>query len=180
MRSVYQIEREKSALDAGLIMMFIMNVMYVPKGGVVYQDTGIPHAYLEGQNIELMANSDNVIRCGLTHKHVDIKELLSIANFDPVTPMTVTGQPSHDGGTDYIVSTDDFQLREYHLEKGQSLTTPDEEGACIFLILSGELKLENQQHYSKAGSAFYQRPGEVNVIHATSDVVLYRASASIG
>lgn len=129
-------------LDAGLIMIFIMNLMYVPKGGVVYQNAGIPHAYLEGQNIELMANSDNVVRCGLTSKHIDIKELLLITDFEPITPTIVAGRPSNDGGIDYIVPADDFRLREYHLEKGQTLTTPDENGACIWFVLSGELMLE--------------------------------------
>lgn len=124
-----------------------------------------------------MANSDNVVRCGLTPKHVDIDELLAITDFSPVIPMTVEPQKNDDGSFEYVVPVDDFRLREYHLTAGQSLTTPTYEGACIWFVLSGEVKLSNQQHYSGPGSAFYQRPGEVNVINATSDVMLYRASA---
>ncbi|PNI01537.1 mannose-6-phosphate isomerase, class I [Vibrio diazotrophicus] len=178
MRAVEIIERDNMDLDAGLLMIFIMNLMYVRKGDVVYQDAGVPHAYLEGQNIELMANSDNVVRCGLTPKHVDTRELLEITDFSPITPATVKGRANTDGSTDYIVPVDDFALREYKLEKGQSLATPEDKGACIWFILSGEVKLDNQQHYSNSGSAFYQRPGEVNVFRAISDAVIYRASAS--
>ncbi|ELC3206676.1 mannose-6-phosphate isomerase, class I [Vibrio parahaemolyticus] len=177
MRAVDRIERDGMNLDAGLIMIFIMNLMYVAKGGVVFQGAGVPHAYLEGQNIELMANSDNVVRCGLTPKHVDIDELLAITDFSPVIPMTVEPQKNEDASFEYVVPVDDFRLREYHLTAGQSLTTPTYDGACIWFVLSGEVKLSNQQHYSGSGSAFYQRPGEVNVINATSDVMLYRASA---
>ncbi|PNH93694.1 mannose-6-phosphate isomerase, class I [Vibrio diazotrophicus] len=178
MRAVERIERDNMDLDAGLLMIFIMNLMYVRKGDVVYQDAGVPHAYLEGQNIELMANSDNVVRCGLTPKHVDTRELLEITDFSPITPATVKGRANTDGSTDYIVPVDDFVLREYKLEKGQSLATPEDKGACIWFVLSGEVKLDNQQHYSNSGSAFYQRPGEVNVFRAISDAVIYRASAS--
>ncbi|MGY2573037.1 mannose-6-phosphate isomerase, class I [Vibrio sp. C8] len=178
MRAVERIERDNMDLDAGLLMIFIMNLMYVPKGDVVYQGAGVPHAYLEGQNIELMANSDNVIRCGLTSKHVDTRELLEITDFSPITPATVKGRANTDGSTDYIVPVNDFALREYKLEKGQSLATPEEEGACIWFVLSGEVKLDNQQHYSNSGSAFYQRPGEVNLFRAVSDAAIYRASAS--
>lgn len=178
MRSVEIIQKKARPLDPGLIMIFIMNLMYVPKGGVVFQDAGVPHAYLEGQNLELMANSDNVVRCGLTPKHIDIQELLAITKFSPIVPKTLAGKPSLDGGLDYIVESDDFQLREYRLDKGQSLTTPDELGACIWFVLSGEIRLGNHHHYSRSGSAFYQRPEEVNVIHATSDALIYRASVS--
>ncbi|SJZ84160.1 ManA protein [Vibrio cincinnatiensis] len=179
MRAALRAEREALPFDAGLIMIFIMNLMYVPKGSVVYQDAGIPHAYLEGQNIELMANSDNVIRAGLTAKHVDVQELLAITRFETITPEVVSGEPTDDGGIEYRVPAKDFQLREYHLHQGQALTTPDEEGACVWFVLSGEVRLSNQQHYSRAGSAFYQRPEEVNIIYAQSDTWLYRASAVI-
>ncbi|MGL4379790.1 MAG: mannose-6-phosphate isomerase, class I [Vibrio sp.] len=179
MRAALRAERQSLAHDAGLIMIFIMNLMYVPKGSVVYQAAGVPHAYLEGQNIELMANSDNVIRGGLTAKHVDVTELLAITDFEPITPAAVLGVATNDGGIEYRVPVKDFQLREYHLAKGQTLTTPDEQGACIWLVLSGEVRLANQQHYSGAGSTFYQRPEEVNIIHAQSDTWLYRASAVV-
>ena len=64
--------------------------MYISKKGEgIYQDAGIPHAYLRGQNIELMACSDNVIRGGLTPKYVDIPELLKIVDCREVEPKII-------------------------------------------------------------------------------------------
>ena len=51
-------------------------------GQAVFQGAGVPHAYLEGQNVELMANSDNVLRGGLTPKHIDVPELLKHTLFE--------------------------------------------------------------------------------------------------
>ncbi|MBK9680577.1 MAG: hypothetical protein IPO69_17205 [Saprospiraceae bacterium] len=56
--------------------MMLMHVQYLKPGQVGYQAPGVLHAYLEGQNIELMANSDNVLRGGLTPKHIDPAELM--------------------------------------------------------------------------------------------------------
>ncbi|USD67393.1 mannose-6-phosphate isomerase, class I [Vibrio sp. SCSIO 43136] len=179
MRAAKRAGRDGMPLDAGLVMIFIMNLMYVPKGGVVYQGAGVPHAYLEGQNIELMANSDNVVRGGLTPKHIDINELLNITTFEPITPICLTGRPTEDGGIDYLVPEDDFELREYRLDAGGRLNTPESQSPCIWFVLSGEVKLGNQRHYSGAGSAFYQRPGEFCVFNASSDCVLYRASCRV-
>lgn len=73
-------------LDAGLICFYLFNIVHLKKGEGIYQDAGIPHAYLRGQNIELMACSDNVIRGGLTPKYVDIPELLKIVDCREVEP----------------------------------------------------------------------------------------------
>ncbi|MDV7105109.1 mannose-6-phosphate isomerase, class I [Vibrio sp. TH_r3] len=177
MRSALRAEKLGQEREPGLLMIFILNLMYVPKGKVVFQDAGIPHAYLEGQNIELMANSDNVLRGGLTSKHVDISELLKVINFEHVIPETVQPVRIDNRSIDFSVPVRDFQLREYILNAGERLVTPEHCGACIWFVLSGELKLDNQQHFSNAGSAFYQRPGEVNSMLAHSDVVLYRTSS---
>ncbi|MDG3085324.1 mannose-6-phosphate isomerase, class I [Vibrio hannami] len=179
MRSAIRAENEGQPREAGLLMIFVLNLMYVPKGKVVYQDAGIPHAYLEGQNIELMANSDNVLRAGLTAKRVDVRELIKVCSFEPITPETVTPVEIGNNATDFPVPSDDFQLREYRLEAGESLTTPPDNGPCIWFVLSGELKFHNQQHFSGSASAFYQRPGEVNELTAKTSVLVYRASCRL-
>ena len=67
--------------------------MYLKKGEAVFQGAGILHAYLEGQNVEIMANSDNVLRGGLTPKHVDVAELMKHVIFEPVDPNIIHGKP---------------------------------------------------------------------------------------
>ena len=64
------------ALDRGIFSIYLLNLVHLNPGEAVYQDVGVLHAYLEGQNVELMANSDNVLRGGLTSKHVDVVELI--------------------------------------------------------------------------------------------------------
>ncbi|MCX8473789.1 MAG: mannose-6-phosphate isomerase, class I [Sediminibacterium sp.] len=72
--------------DRGLINIFFMNIVNLPYKHAIFQDAGLIHAYLEGQNIELMTASDNVIRGGLTSKHIDIEKLLEMTNFKEITP----------------------------------------------------------------------------------------------
>ena len=73
---------EPNKIDRGIFSIYIFNVLNLHPGECVFQDAGLPHAYLEGQNVEIMANSDNVLRGGLTPKHVDVAELLKHVNFE--------------------------------------------------------------------------------------------------
>ena len=166
-------------LDAGLIMVLIMNLMYVKDGDVVFQGAGIPHAYLEGQNIELMANSDNVIRGGLTPKLVDVKELLKIVKFEEITPKTLVSAKTADGGEEYNVPVKDFRLTKYVLKTNQKFSVPKDKSACIWLAVSGEFKLDENNRYYGKGKALLQKANETCTIEAVNDVVLYKASSAL-
>lgn len=177
MRSYVRSHQSTEApLEPGLLMVLLLNLVYVAKGGVLFQDAGIPHAYLEGQNIELMANSDNVLRAGLTNKHVDADELLKVARFDPVSAQLIEPIKS-DGGIEYPVPVDDFCLTEYKMLSGKNLTLPENEGPCIWFLLSGEMSIEGHPKHWRNGSAFYQLPNSTNKIYAQTELILYRASA---
>jgi mannose-6-phosphate isomerase len=65
-------------MDRGIFSIYFFNLVSLNKGEAIFQDAGIPHAYLEGQNVEIMANSDNVLRGGLTGKHIDVAALLKL------------------------------------------------------------------------------------------------------
>jgi len=78
-------------VDRGVFSIYLFNIVGVQKGDGVFQAAGVPHAYLEGQNVELMANSDNVLRGGLTPKHIDVPELMKHTLFEPVTPKVMKG-----------------------------------------------------------------------------------------
>ena len=81
-------------LDSGLVCFYLFNIVHLKEGEGIFQDAGIPHAYLRGQNVELMACSDNVIRGGLTPKYVDIVELLKIVDCREVTPQNYLSRAS--------------------------------------------------------------------------------------
>lgn len=72
--------------DMGILAPLYLNSILLKPGEAIYLPDGIMHAYLKGTGIELMGNSDNVLRCGLTKKHIDIPELLSILNPEPYMP----------------------------------------------------------------------------------------------
>ena len=68
--------------DIGAIFPAILNLVYLQPGQALFLEQGELHAYLDGVGIELMANSDNVLRGGLTSKHVDVDELMHILSFE--------------------------------------------------------------------------------------------------
>ena len=59
--------------DRGIFSVYLLNLVHLQPGQGTFQPAGVLHAYLEGVNVELMANSDNVLRGGLTTKHVDVR-----------------------------------------------------------------------------------------------------------
>lgn len=69
-------------IDRGILSFYLLNLVVLRPGEVIFQDSGIPHAYLRGQNIEVMANSDNVIRGGLTSKFINTRVLSQLVRFD--------------------------------------------------------------------------------------------------
>jgi mannose-6-phosphate isomerase len=81
----YWVERiaEVHPGDIGILSPYFLNLFSLEPGQAVYQPAGILHAYLYGVGVELMANSDNVLRGGMTVKHVDADELLEVGRFEP-------------------------------------------------------------------------------------------------
>ena len=81
--------------DAGVLAAMLLNRVTWPRARRMYLPAGNLHAYLHGVGVEVMANSDNVLRGGLTPKHVDVPELLRVLDFSPTTESamapTVTG-----------------------------------------------------------------------------------------
>lgn len=69
--------------DAGVLVTLLLNHVVLARGEAMYLDAGVVHAYTSGFGLEVMANSDNVLRAGLTPKHVDVAELLRITSFEP-------------------------------------------------------------------------------------------------
>ena len=95
--------------DLGVVAMLLMRHAVLAPGQAVFMPAGGLHAYLHGTGIELLANSDNVIRAGLTRKHVDVPELLTL--LDPaVTVPVLTPAPLGDGVTWFDTPAPEFRL----------------------------------------------------------------------
>jgi mannose-6-phosphate isomerase len=83
--------------DAGVLASLLLNRISLQPGEAIYLSAGNLHSYLNGVGIEVMANSDNVLRGGLTPKHVDVPELLRVLDFRPVTDEIVYPEKTRDG-----------------------------------------------------------------------------------
>lgn len=138
-----EMEISEDKLDAGLICFYLFNIVKLEKGEGIYQAAGIPHAYLRGQNIELMACSDNVIRGGLTPKHIDIPALLEIVDCREVEPEIIPVAPNQRLFT-YSTPATDFALSQVKYEVGQ-MQECHAQSAQIVLVMQGELKLLQKQ-----------------------------------
>ncbi len=109
------------------------------RGEAIFQDAGVPHAYLEGQNVEIMASSDNVLRGGLTNKHIDVPELLKHVKCEATHPQILKGEKS---GKEMIYKTPapDFELSSFMLHDGDSVSfTPYT--AEILLLVDGQVEI---------------------------------------
>ena len=127
--------------DRGIYSIFLFNLVALHSGDAIFQDAGVPHAYLEGQNVEIMASSDNVLRGGLTTKHIDVAELLKHIKCEATYPRIDKGEKH---GAEFIYKTPapDFQLSSFVLNEDEevSFTTGTAE---VMLLISGEVKVSN-------------------------------------
>ncbi|SPY32871.1 mannose-6-phosphate isomerase, class I [Pasteurella canis] len=146
-----EISAEK--LDAGLVCFYLFNIVHLREGEGIFQDAGIPHAYLRGQNIELMACSDNVIRGGLTPKHVDIPALLSVIDCREVEPNIIPIAPEEARIFTYATPAQDFALTNVRYKQGE-VHQCQSNSAEILLVMQGSLKILQNS------TALYVKKGE--------------------
>ena len=98
--------------DRGLFFFLLLNLVTLEPGQGLFLSAGTPHAYLRGAGTEVMTNSDNVLRAGLTEKHVDPRELMSNPRFESQRPQ-VLGTPVGDGANiAYSTAADAFELHQ--------------------------------------------------------------------
>lgn len=96
--------------DIGPVLALLLNYLRLEPGEAIFLGAGNVHTYLRGVCVELLASSDNVLRCGLTPKHIDVPELLRIADFTPMTEPR--HRPSYQAGdrVDFRPPVPDFEL----------------------------------------------------------------------
>jgi mannose-6-phosphate isomerase len=102
--------------DVGVVLALLLNHVRLQPGEAIYLGAGTVHAYLHGVGIEIMANSDNVLRCGLTTKHVDVGELLAITDFAELPEPRWPSSGTAGFGVGFDVPVPDFQLHSADLD----------------------------------------------------------------
>jgi mannose-6-phosphate isomerase len=102
---------ERYPMDAGVLASLLLNRFALDPGQAIYLPAGNLHAYLHGMAVEVMANSDNVLRGGLTPKHVDVPELLRVLDFTPAPESSIHPSMVCDGPESlYVTPFDEFAL----------------------------------------------------------------------
>jgi mannose-6-phosphate isomerase len=159
--------------DPGIVISLLINRVSLKRGEVLYLPAGNIHAYLDGLGIEVMASSDNVLRGGLTAKHIDVAELLRVVDFAtlpiPYLPPTALAA----GVTEYRPDVSDFVL--VHAEGDDIAVTYPLNGPAIALGLSGSFEIVGSESSVVVGrgESVYVTPSEgLLTIRGSGELVL--------
>ena len=127
--------------DIGVLSPLFLNLIRLEPFTAMFLPPGSLHAYLEGVGIELMANSDNVLRGGLTSKHMDVEELLRVVNFTPA-PLEIL-RPVARSACEQVFQTsaDEFELCVIRADEGHPCSLPMPEGPEILLCMEGSARI---------------------------------------
>ena len=138
--------------DVGLLILFFLNFVHLKRGEAIFTKPGIPHAYLKGNIIECMSNSDNVIRAGLTPKYKDAKTLLKVLNYDLAAPQILKGKKI---GSSIIYKTNakEFEIQIFSSTK-KELKFENQIGPRILFVLEGNLKLLSSDNGKNISNKF--------------------------
>lgn len=171
---------KKGNIDRGIFSIYLLNIVHLKKGEGLFQGAGLPHAYLQGQCVEIMANSDNVLRGGLTSKHIDIKELMKHIRCEATFPAILQGES---GGEEkkYPVPVTDFALSVFELEAGQTVSFTAQ-STEILLLTEGIVEADDDEttvRLQAGHPAAVVLPGREVYLAAAAKSVVFRASGSI-
>lgn len=132
--------------DVGLMVLYFLNLVNISSGEGVYLDAGVPHAYLQGNIVECMANSDNVVRAGLTPKYKDVQTLIDITDYKSGKPEIQRPNQNSDNLTKYNVPSPEFEISRYILPGTNVLDLQDKDKVEIYLALEGEVIIQDQNN----------------------------------
>ena len=133
---------ERYPEDIGVLSPLYLNLVVLEPGQALYLPAGELHAYLEGLGVEIMANSDNVLRGGLTPKHVDVPELTALLKFRAELPRVLTPQSRPDGVGVYATPAEEFELGVLRLSRGGPHAVDASHGVEILLVLEGHARMD--------------------------------------
>ena len=121
--------------DIGLFSLFLLNLVHLERGEALYTEAGVPHAYLGGDIVECMANSDNVIRAGLTPKYKDVATLVDILK--PVTEAPLVEGEPQDGEIVYRTPASEFLVSRLALAAYETRHATPADGPELYLMTQG-------------------------------------------
>jgi len=161
--------------DPGAVAALLLNPVTLHPGEVMFIPAGCVHAYLSGLGIEVMANSNNVLRAGLTEKHVDVDELLATIDSLAAPPLRIAPEMLDAATGVFYAPVDDFELSVCRLERdpGRDLRG---RGPRVLLAAEGQVAVSTtaQQRWLKRGQAAFVAADE-GPVRVAGDGVLVQA-----
>lgn len=127
--------------DPGVVTSLLLNPVTLEPGDAMFVPAGGVHAYLRGVAVEVMASSDNVLRAGLTRKHVDIPELLANVDYVAAPPIRIAPETFHGATKVFYAPVDDFELSVTTAQDTLQHPLPGR-GPRILLCLEGEVRVD--------------------------------------
>ncbi|MEL5959123.1 mannose-6-phosphate isomerase, class I [Streptomyces sp. CLV115] len=161
--------------DRGVIAAMLLNYVELQPGEALFLGAGVPHAYLDGLGVEIMANSDNVLRCGLTPKHIDVPELLRIVRFEATDPGVLRPEASPTGEELYETPVDEFRLSRFDLSPGAAPVDLTRDAPQILLCTGGAPKAGDLD--LAPGASVFVPSGEKAEVSGTG--TLFRATVVV-
>ena len=163
--------------DAGVLAPFLLNPLQLAPGEALFLPAGELHCYLRGMAVELMANSDNVLRGGLTPKHVDVPELLRTLSFRSGRPTLLRPRELAPGNDVYDTSVDEFQLTVLRPRPQRPVSCRDHGSVAILFCAEGSASLagEGAAPLALARGAAALVPASLQGLRVEGDAVVYRA-----
>ncbi|WP_435599279.1 mannose-6-phosphate isomerase, class I [Streptomyces anulatus] len=165
--------------DPGLLPALMLNHFRLAPGEGLFLGAGVPHAYIRGLGVEVMAGSDNVLRCGLTTKHVDSQELLRVIAFS-AAPVRIL-RPTATGSGEELFATpvDDFRLSVVRPGPHREAVALDFLAPQILLCTAGTVSVIGPEGEIAlpVGSSVYAPAGEP--VTVAGDGTVYRATVDV-
>jgi len=169
--------KELTSIDRGVFSIFFFNILKLSKGEAIFQDAGLPHAYLEGKNMELMANSDNVLRGGLTTKHIDVEELLKNTKFEETIPAILHGNYNKSNGeVVYKTTTKDFEMSKIELNSSTSHRSVSNSIEILIAMKGSATVIENKNaFFLEKGQSIVIKSNTAYKIQTNTEAEIYKA-----
>lgn len=165
--------------DVGIFSPLFLNLVELDPGEAIFLPAGELHAYLQGVGIELMANSDNVLRGGLTPKHIDVPELLRIVNFKAGPTQRVELVSDGPCQRKYVTPSREFLLSVISLDEGESFESSRNRSVEILICVKGRAVLRalgNKEVLELSRGKSVIVPSAVSGYRMEGRATLYKAS----
>lgn len=158
--------RKHYAGDIGLFAPLMLNTIELAPGEAMFLHAETPHAYVQGTGLEIMANSDNVLRAGLTPKYIDLPELINNTRFVAIDPLALKVSPVHkQGRLSYPIPVDDFAFEVISVREQNE--TQFVRSAEILFCIEGQVSIRcnGEEVVLSAGESVFVASGSVKYVY---------------